>query len=163
MAVQQPDRIAQTVQLAQSEPDSVAQTARLARSEEDTGPRVRARSCPSVPRGEAQCPPEPLGRRAVLPAQGSPRCSGLGRDAADAWILRVMLKRTQPPLEGRMQQARDEPAAGEVCVSMQKIHACEETKDLADVKEEEMMQRKTNKVEQKLGKLVKKNVDADEK
>ena len=50
--------------------DSVAQTARLARSEEETGPRARARSCPSVSRGEAQCPPRTPG------TEGSSACPG---------------------------------------------------------------------------------------
>ena len=72
MQLVRPEGTLRPRRLAVSEP----QVVRPARPEA-TGPRARARSCPSVPRGEAQCPPEPLGRRAVLPAQGSPRCSGL--------------------------------------------------------------------------------------
>ena len=66
---------AQLARLALSE----AQRLRLPQPEEETGPRARARSCPSAPRGEVQHPPNPRdGGR--LPARGSPRWSGLGRE-----------------------------------------------------------------------------------
>ena len=56
-----------------------AQRMRRLAPQGESGPRARARSCPSAPRGGVHHPPNPRDGGWFPPARGSPRWSGLGR------------------------------------------------------------------------------------